>query len=107
MQGNAPGFEGSRIVRVRPFSNEVEIIYASSADNNFYTRGGGKHQNLPNGNLLIGEPYAGRLFEVTRDGELVWSWLAERWSDGDIRVPELSDGSRYPKDFGNFPKDCL
>ena len=107
MEGNAPAFEGSRIVRVRPFSNEVEIIYASSADNNFYTRGGGKHQNLPNGNLLIGEPYAGRLFEVTRDGELVWSWLAERWSDGDIRVPELSDGSRYPKDFGNFPKDCL
>jgi len=104
--GNGPDFGGSRIVRVRPFSNDVDVLYASGEKNHFYTRGGGKHQHLENGNILIGEPYAGRIFEVTPDGELVWSWLAARWAKGDVRVPESHDGTRYPPEFAEFPRDC-
>jgi len=104
--GNAPSFGGSRIVSVKPFTDEVKVLYSSSADNYFYSRGGGKHQRLGNGNILIGEPYGGRVFEITRDGRVVWSWLAEHWAKGDNRVPEVHDATRYPVEYGNIPDTC-
>ncbi|MEN8128750.1 MAG: arylsulfotransferase family protein [Pseudomonadota bacterium] len=104
--GNAPSFGGSRIIRVKPSTTDTEILYASNEENYFYTRGGGKHQHLKNGNILIGEPYAGRVFEVTKSGEVVWSWLVEHWADGDIRVSEVHDGTRYPLEYGNIPSEC-
>jgi hypothetical protein len=35
----------------------------------------GKHQWLPNGNLLISESMRGRAFEIDRDGRVVWEYL--------------------------------
>jgi hypothetical protein len=103
--GNAPSFGGSRIVQVRPFTNELETVYSSGPDNQFYTRGGGKHQLLPNGNLLIVETYAGRVFEVTAEGVVAWSWLAEPWAKGDNRVPEVFEGTRYPETYAKFARN--
>jgi hypothetical protein len=105
-KGNAPSFGGSRILRVRPFTNDVLTIFLSQANNQFYSRGGGKHQQLGNGNLLITEPYGGRVFEVTAGGDLVWSWIAEKWDDNDKRLPEVFCGIRYPESFADFPKKC-
>lgn len=34
----------------------------------------GKHQWLPNGNLLITESRWGRTFELNRKGEIVWEY---------------------------------
>ena len=80
--------------------------YESSEEPRFYTRRAGKHQTLENGNLLISEPQAGRIFEVTPEGETVWSWLVERWASNDSLVPETLDGNRYPFAFADFPRDC-
>ncbi len=91
---------------MRPFTNDVLTIFSSQADNQFYSRGGGEHQQLGNGNLLITEPYGGRVFEVTAGGDLVWSWIAEKWDDNDMRLPEVFCGSRYPESFADFPKKC-
>ena len=33
-------------------------------------------QRLPNGNTLICSGVKGRLFEVTRDGEIVWEYMS-------------------------------
>jgi len=35
-------------------------------------------QRLANGNTLIGEGVHGRLFEVTREGEVVWEFVSPR-----------------------------
>jgi len=36
-------------------------------------------QRLPNGNTLITEGSDGRIFEVTRDHELVWEYISPYW----------------------------
>ena len=35
----------------------------------------GKHQWLPNGNLLITESMKGRAFEIDTNGEIVWEYV--------------------------------
>jgi hypothetical protein len=105
--GQAPSFGGSRIVRVRPFKAEVETIYRSGPENEFYTNAGGNHQFLPNGNLLITETCAGRVFEVTAEGVVVWSWLVEPWGKGDHRVPEVLNATRYAESFAAFAENGM
>ena len=58
-------------------------------------------QRLPNGNTLITESHCGRLFEVTRDGEIVWEFinphnLAAR--DG-LFFSDIFRGYRYRYDW--------
>ena len=36
-------------------------------------------QRLPNGNTLVTEGSDGRIFEVTRDHELVWEYISPYW----------------------------
>ena len=101
---DAPEFGGSRIVQIRPDFGEVEVIVSSTAKNEFDSSHGGKHQNLPNGNILIVEPERARIFEVNRAGDLVWSWVADRWDNE--RAPEFLEGTRYPGSYGKFNAKC-
>jgi hypothetical protein len=93
---------GSRILRIEPSSKEVRIIYPEQKNVNFYTKTSGKHQHLPNGNLLITESEAGHVFEITSSRETVWSFLGSR-VDGQ-NIPEILDGIRYDEKFANFLK---
>ena len=61
----------SRVLEIDPITAEVTWSY--SADD-FYSSIGGVEQPLPNGNVLIASSRGGRTFEVTRGGEIVWSW---------------------------------
>ncbi|MCP4001732.1 MAG: hypothetical protein GY727_12555 [Gammaproteobacteria bacterium] len=90
---NANVLGGSRILNIDPQTNEFVKVYPTSSDQPFYSQAGGKHQYLNNGNLLLTEPTAGRIIEVTPDGETVWSWQAEPWG---ALVPEVLEGTRYP-----------
>jgi hypothetical protein len=99
----APGLysqRGSRIVRIEPSTKKVETLYGWKENQHFFTEIGGIHQNLPNGNMLITESTPARVFEVTADGQVVWSWIAPRWK-GD-RVPETYDGLRYDSEYAGF-----
>ena len=64
-----------------PATNEVTWSYADEMVNAFFTAFMGNAQPLPNGNVHITESATGRLFEVTRAGEVVWEyvipWFAE------------------------------
>lgn len=74
----------SRIVELDatdPSGLAARTVFEGSADAPFYTDIMGVHQRLPNGNILIAEARAGRVFEVTADGEEVWS-LANAVGDG-------------------------
>ena len=65
----------SRIVTVSAKNNQVQVVYSGSEKQPFYTNIMGKHQWLPNGNILITESMKGRAFEINPDGELVWEYL--------------------------------
>ena len=65
----------SRIVIVTAPEQSVEVYYEGTPAHPFYTDIMGRHQWLPNGNLLITETRRGRAFEINRQGEIVWEYL--------------------------------
>ncbi len=91
---------GSRILSIEPSTKEVEVQYVHREEQYFFTFRCGKHQHLPNGNILIVEAQAGRMFEINANGEVVWSWIAPRWNKD--KVPEMLDGIRYGVEYASF-----
>lgn len=70
--GTNRGF--SRIVELNPLTGRIEWEYRSEPAQEFYSAFRGSSQRLPNGNTLITESDKGRVFEVTREGEIVWEF---------------------------------
>ncbi|MCH8209372.1 MAG: aryl-sulfate sulfotransferase [Nitrospinae bacterium] len=92
---------GSRILSIDPVSRKVDIVYKNNPSNYFYTEIQGVHQFLPNGNILISESLAGRVFEINPQKEVVWSYINRYDEDEVYRVTE---GIRLNEEFGNFAK---
>jgi Arylsulfotransferase (ASST) len=65
----------SRIVEVDPASTSVAWEYADANRTSFFAPFMGAAEPLPNGNVFITESSSGRLFEVTRAGEVVWEYV--------------------------------
>lgn len=65
----------SRVVEYDPASERIVWEYSTADPYDFFTRGRGACQKLPNGNVLITESSKGRVFEVTPDGDVVWEFL--------------------------------
>ncbi|MEJ6395913.1 arylsulfotransferase family protein [Gymnodinialimonas sp. 2305UL16-5] len=70
---NATGTGRSRILRIDPSDNSVSTDFEGTDAEPFYTWRRGKHQTLPNGNLLLTEAEHGRALEVDSDGEVIWT----------------------------------
>lgn len=69
------GHEGaSKVIEYNPFNTQIEWGYYNGADTPFYTQTCGAAQRLSNGNTLITESDSGRAFEVTPEGDKVWSF---------------------------------
>lgn len=64
---------GSRVLEIDPVS--MKLVWSYSAPD-FYSFNISSAQRLPNGNTLITEGTTGRVFEVTREKEIVWEYLA-------------------------------
>ncbi len=79
---NRMALGASRILRIDPATNATTVIYEGSEEEPFYTFQRGKHEVLANGNVLVAESQAGRVFEAAPDGRLVWEreavWDADR-----------------------------
>jgi Arylsulfotransferase (ASST) len=79
---NHTGSDSSRILAVDPKTRALETLFAGTDETPFYSWQRGKHQRLPNGNLLVTESEHGRVLEVAPDGGLVWErdmgWDADR-----------------------------
>ena len=86
----------SRIVVLSATHDDMQVIYSGSAEQPFYTPIMGKHQWLPNGNMLITESVKGRAFEIDPEGTLVWEYfhLVDRG-----RLALLSEAHRLPSSF--------
>ena len=92
---------GSRILSLDPSDGTYRTLYQSDDRNIFYTPFRGKHQVLKNGNILITETDAGRVFEVTPDGEVVWSFI-NKWDD--TQVAWVMKATKYPESYAAFAK---
>lgn len=90
-RGNMLG--GSRIIRFKPETGAADVVYPKVDSERFFTQAAGKWQALENGNALITEAQAGRVFEATPDGRIVWQWVQQ--TDDAGLVPEITEGSRY------------
>jgi hypothetical protein len=62
----------TRILEYDPQTQAIPWAYTNESSNYFHAVARGMKQRLPNGNTLIVDPDDRRLFEVTRDKELVW-----------------------------------
>ena len=77
--GSKPQLGYSKIMEIDPATKEVVWTYSGTDADPMYSNIGGRVQWLPNGNILVGEPQAGRVFELARDangnGEIVWQFV--------------------------------
>lgn len=64
----------SRILILSATNNTSFVYYTGNKEHRFYTDIMGKHQWLPNGNLLITESTSGRAFEINKDRKIVWEF---------------------------------
>jgi Arylsulfotransferase (ASST) len=94
---------GSRILAVDPVTRDVEIIYEGTPATPFFTSGRGEVDVLDNGNYLVTETAAGRVFEVTPDRDIVWSFIHRYDAD---RILYVNGASRYPASFGDFDRNA-
>ena len=87
---------------------EYQTYYTGNKERPFYTSVMGKHEWLPNGNLLITESKKGRAFEVDQEGETVWEFI-NLAGDGFVGIVEelhrlpVSFTEEY---FGELTQGC-
>jgi hypothetical protein len=76
----------SRVLELNPVTLEKVWEYTMPNGPNFffYSTFVSSAQRLPNGNTLITEGAAGRVFEVTTDNEIVWEYLNPNFSEDGV-----------------------
>ncbi len=77
----------SRIIELDPHTNEIVWQYKADPPEDFFSETRGSCQRLPNDNILITESDRGRVFEVTRSGEIVWEFY----------IPEINESTKARK----------
>lgn len=95
----------SRIVSLDVNTYETSVLYQGQRDG-FYSKIMGKHQVLPNGNILITSPMQGRILITDPRGKTVFE-LLNRYDEKNTL--KISEALWLPADFFNFPlgqKDC-
>jgi hypothetical protein len=96
----------SKIVIVSAHDDQVKSYFSATDKVPFYTNIMGKHQWLPNGNLLILEAMNGRVIEVNAKKEIVWSYN-NLIADGKL-ISIMEGAHRLPLKFDlNFFKQAI
>jgi hypothetical protein len=94
----------SRVVEIDLLTQRVEWQYGGGPDEPFASWKLGAAQRLPNGNTLITESTAGRAFEVTAEGRIVWEFLnpARAGRDGRL-IAALNEVYRHGPELARSP----
>jgi len=96
---NAGLGEASRVLELDPVSGATVWEYRGTPAAPFYSRTCGTAQRLPNGDTLVTESDAGRAFEVTPAGEIVWEfWNPARSGAHREYIATLFELVRLPPD---------
>jgi hypothetical protein len=98
------GLAASRVIELNPANDEVVWRYEGSPQQQFYSGHISSATLLPGGNVLICEGTSGRLFEVTRRGEIAWEWWNPVYNtrpDGQS-MGWLFRSYRYPRNYSGL-----
>ena len=90
----------SRVVEYESITSRESWEYTGPEAAPFYSATCGTAERLSGGNTLVTESDAGRAFEVTRDGEIVWEFYSPHRAgpDGEF-ISTLFEMVRLPPDF--------
>jgi hypothetical protein len=83
---NGPRRGHSRLVELDPVAKKIVWTYKGSPPRSFFSGVRGGCHALPNGNVLVTDSERGRVFEVTRDGKMVWEFF-----NPDLKSPYVPD----------------
>ena len=95
---DVPVFGQSRILVINPNDNTCNLMYSGAGKEPFFSRIKGDHTILSNNHLLITVSTVGRLFEVTPDGKVVWSYYSRYDSNHTAMI-----ASSYPIERSAYP----
>ena len=58
-------------------TKQIVRVFEGKGEEAFYASERGEQQRLPNGNLLLEDPFGGRLVEIAPDTgyDVVWEWV--------------------------------
>lgn len=100
---NNPSKGRSEILQIDPATNEISnpLYYGNVR---FYSRTMGKHQYLPNGNVLIVVPDEGRVLEATSDGDLVMEF--DNLSKSPAYNEHVENGGWLPAGYFSVAPSC-
>jgi len=87
---------GSRLVELDLDTNEITTLYGANPNEKMFTNFRGRHERLPNGNVLITESQAGRVFEIDAQNNVVWEFI-NRFDEKSVAIVGMA--SRYPRDY--------
>ncbi len=96
--GLGPHRQWSRVIELDPLTKEIVWEYSAPNRRDFFTLGRGSCQRLANGNTLIAESNAGRAFEVTAGGRIVWEFI-NPLRDAKQRPATIVRIRRYPREW--------
>jgi hypothetical protein len=103
---NGPSRNGSRVIEVDPSDGRIVWEYGGGPGEPFFTDARGGAQPLQGGNVLVTETNTGRVFEVTRGGEIAWEYWNPHFNKDGGRYP-IYRMTRYPmatvRDMGLLP----
>ncbi len=88
----------TRILELDPLTEQIVWEYLGDPLDSFYDENRGGSQRLPNGNTFITDSNAGRLIEVTTEGEIVWEYLNPDLENNGERQP-IYRATRYSPEF--------
>lgn len=89
----------SRIVELDPVRGEIVWEYKADPPDAFFSIMMGGVQALPNGNLLVTESTKGHVFELTRDGAVVWEFYNPDLNEVRDKRAAIYRMRRIPLDF--------
>lgn len=91
----------SSIVQIDPKTFKHETLF-NGVEEHFYTWMRGKHEVLENGHIAISSPQQGRVFEVNKEGEVVFEFVNRYDNEYSMLVSELLT---FPTNY--FQKDAF
>src|SRR5687767_5352724 len=98
-EGSDAGHGRSRVIELDPATSRILWRYAGRDGEPLESLARSSQTRLANGNTLIVESMAGRVIEVTPNGDIVWEFVNPvRGGEGDRRVPIIFWVQRVDRD---------
>lgn len=91
---------GSQVIEIDPIT--YEIVWTYGPVDEFFSVERGSNLRLPNGNTLITESDTGYVFEVTRQGEVAWTFVNPHVKTSSKMRMAIWRMSRHPADSLQF-----